>query len=274
MPVPDLGEITEDSINRDPAPFVRDLKDRAGRFSEVDEDGVKAQSFEVRDDFNVEEHAGTIGKITLVPTTTPTSSPTTSADNKNKRTRGVLIICIVVTSGIIFLLGAFLIFRYGERRAAQQRREKMAELEEKKAKARLDKQRKAEAEKANRERWREEMRGKQRPPHPGGPLAKGPPPYGTPPVYGYPPPPSYYPGGPPPQGPDYGYGRPPQPPPPPYGTGYGEQYGVLNSGVYPYPPPLGRGPYYGPPGQGASYDQPPLPLQDLDANHGCPPGNA
>mmetsp|Transcript_1022 Transcript_1022/g.2066 ORF Transcript_1022/g.2066 Transcript_1022/m.2066 type:complete len:362 (-) Transcript_1022:104-1189(-) len=222
---PNLGSIAEDSINRDPEKFVKDLKKRAGtssRISEVEASDLEIQSFEA-------VVGETPKRYTMAPTPMPISSPPPPTIPKEDNTDFILRIGIIITSGIIVLLGAFLLFRHGERRAAKLRREKMARLEEK-DKKRRDKQRKVE--------WGEAKKHRHAPPTDS--MAKGTDRYGKQMVYGQPPPPppNYYAGG-------YSYGGPPPPAPP-----YGQHYAGPNSQGYPYPPPP-------PHMQGANYGQPP-----------------
>ena len=128
---PDLGTIAEDSINADPQGFVKDLKERAGEaspLSQVEASDLTVATVEIVDgEFPQPE-----------PTRMPTSPPTPE-DN----TDSILVICIVITVGIFVLLGAFLLFRHAERRAAKKRRQKMARVDEKRRREKervLDKQ--------------------------------------------------------------------------------------------------------------------------------------
>eukprot|EP00571_Detonula_confervacea_P017820 CAMPEP_0172298686 /NCGR_PEP_ID=MMETSP1058-20130122/1227_1 /TAXON_ID=83371 /ORGANISM="Detonula confervacea, Strain CCMP 353" /LENGTH=673 /DNA_ID=CAMNT_0013007973 /DNA_START=228 /DNA_END=2249 /DNA_ORIENTATION=- len=240
----DLGEIAEDSINRDPAVFVKDLKERAesaalfgeepSPFADVESSDLKVSSFDVPNDIDPEEITA-IKRFTLPPTLSPTLAPTVLKENN---TDSILVICIVIIGGLIVLLGAFLLFRQGERRAAKTRREKMDRLEEQKLKAKQERRQKAQWEEANMHRhagsrnddaYKDSM------------MMKGPPQYGNSMGYGQqPPPPNYYAGGPPPHNYNYGYGG----PPPPH---YGQHYGGPNAQGYSYPPQ--------PPMQGADYDK-------------------
>lgn len=185
---------------------MKDLQERAGQASSLQE--VKASDIEVQ---AVEVEPGEpIERITKKPTPMPTPQPTFL---KEDNTTQILTICIVITSGLIVLLGAFILFRRGQRRAAKKQREKM----EKKARQR---------ELARRERhmegqWDDFNKSRQ---------AGGREPHGEKMTSGYPPPPNYYPSR--AHNHDDGYGGPP-PPGPPYGHSYGGQY----SQSYPYPPP-------------------------------------
>ena len=123
----DLGSLAEDSINRDTRGFVKTLMDRAKEsstsspFAELNEDDLAVESFEVLVTDNGEIELPDI--ITRTPTQAPTPPP---PDQK------VLLMCIVVTSGLIVILGAFVLFRYAERRANEARRKKIARREKEK----------------------------------------------------------------------------------------------------------------------------------------------
>ncbi|KAL7526737.1 hypothetical protein ACHAXR_003210, partial [Thalassiosira sp. AJA248-18] len=216
---PNLGALAEDSINADPTGFVKDLKERAGDASslqQVTADDMAVESFEIKEG---EENV----KYTKTPTARPTQLPTTPSSTQEDDTDAILMICIVVTGGICVLLAAFLLFRHGQRRASKNRREKMERLEEQKERARYERQRRAD------EASKQRNAGTHAPdPMAGG----GPVQYGNPTMaYGHPPPPNYYGGGaPPPQNYNsYSYGGPPPPPGPP------PHYGNPNSQGYPYP---------------------------------------
>lgn len=239
----DLGKVTEDSINRDPQGFVKDLKERSSQsssFAEVEADDLAVESFYVDPDIDLED----LERVTKTPTQRPTAllAATTLEENSDN---SILVICIVITGGIIALLGAFLLFRHGERRAAKKRREKMARLEEQKERRRAERRKQAEWEEKNN--YRHAGNAGMNDDHIKGAMVNnGPPPsqYGAPPMgYGHQPPPNYYAGGTPhpPQNYNYaGYGGPPPspygqnggPPPPPYG----QNYGGPSAQGYPYPP--------------------------------------
>eukprot|EP00580_Thalassiosira_gravida_P013035 CAMPEP_0201649470 /NCGR_PEP_ID=MMETSP0493-20130528/39404_1 /ASSEMBLY_ACC=CAM_ASM_000838 /TAXON_ID=420259 /ORGANISM="Thalassiosira gravida, Strain GMp14c1" /LENGTH=322 /DNA_ID=CAMNT_0048125347 /DNA_START=123 /DNA_END=1088 /DNA_ORIENTATION=- len=251
-PPVDIGELTEDSINRDPVGFVKDIQERAAtsetsssKLAKIEESDIIVQSFEVKveDAFDTADGI-TVPRFTLQPTPAPTTED---------KTESILTICIIATAGLIVLLSAFLLFRHGERRAAKQRREKLEQLEDKKAKAKWDKQRRAEKERAKMVMSSV---------NPNISMAKGSPPqYGNPPGYRHhpppPPPPNYYGGGSQPQSYNYGYGGPPQPP-----HQYVQHYGGPGPQGYPYPPP----------GQSGNYGQPPPPEQSDNYGQSPPPG--
>eukprot|EP00581_Thalassiosira_minuscula_P010578 CAMPEP_0183711732 /NCGR_PEP_ID=MMETSP0737-20130205/7155_1 /TAXON_ID=385413 /ORGANISM="Thalassiosira miniscula, Strain CCMP1093" /LENGTH=698 /DNA_ID=CAMNT_0025940299 /DNA_START=157 /DNA_END=2253 /DNA_ORIENTATION=+ len=231
--VPDIGAVAEDSINRDRKGFVRDLKQRAevstNAFEQVTEDDLAPVVSITIDD----EEATT---FTRAPTPRPTPSPTTQ---KEDSTDTVILICIIVVSGIIFLLGVYLFFRHAERRARRERARKMERLKVEKEMKRRDRER------------REERTMDQLQSNPIDSMVKGPPHYGNPNsgIYGHPPPPpsNYYAGSAPPQNYNYNYGGPESQLPPP---SYGQTYPGHNPQSYPYPPPPQQQP---PSGQGANY---------------------
>ena len=108
-----LGVIVEDSINRDPEGFVKDLQARAGPtsdFATIATDGIAAETFVVPDGADLSE----IPPATRNPTKQPTSAPTIVPQNT---ARDTLVICIVVTAGITAILLAFLCFYKGLFRA-------------------------------------------------------------------------------------------------------------------------------------------------------------
>lgn len=173
METPSLGKISEDSINRDPEPFVKDLKDRAGAQStltEVEPTDIAAESFEFTPEEAEAIQAGNpIPENTPRRTKAPTQKPTRNAaileadvsaaileaeeanriaeaNAKANNNEDYLVIGIVITGGLIVLLGSYLLFRHGQRRAATKRREKFERRE-------LEKQKK---------RWREEDSAKVR----------------------------------------------------------------------------------------------------------------
>lgn len=126
-----LGSIAEDSINSDPEAFVKDLKARAGANSpfaavEADDMAVKEVDPEL---------------LTAAPTRMPTLLPTMKEDDKTD-----LLIGIIIVSGLIVVLGSFLLYRHGEERAAKKRSKEMDRVQAKKEKARLDKLQKEEEE--------------------------------------------------------------------------------------------------------------------------------
>eukprot|EP00578_Thalassiosira_sp_NH16_P023045 CAMPEP_0181085262 /NCGR_PEP_ID=MMETSP1071-20121207/5140_1 /TAXON_ID=35127 /ORGANISM="Thalassiosira sp., Strain NH16" /LENGTH=714 /DNA_ID=CAMNT_0023167061 /DNA_START=10 /DNA_END=2154 /DNA_ORIENTATION=- len=236
-----LGEVAEDSINRDPVGFVKDLKKRAAgtasAFMEVEADDLTTISFEVPTN---EEDLKTT-RITNSPTKSPTPRPTTVILSEEKNNDSILIICIVITGALVVLLGAFLLFRHGERNARKTQREKMERVEYLKERRRQERRERVEWEETNKHR----IAGTDRNDDAKDIGRGGPPPqYGNSSMaFGQPPPqPNYFPGAPPlPQGYNYNY---PTPPP------YGHIYGGPNPQGYPYPPPA-------PPMTGAKYGQQP-----------------
>ena len=125
---PDIGELTEESINRDPEAFVKDLQTRASDSSPLqDVRDLSVESIVV----SPEALEGDLSELTFTrsPTRSPSPPPTIISEDK---TASILLICIVCVSGLIVFLGAFQVFRYGERRAVQKRRKKMERAEMKK----------------------------------------------------------------------------------------------------------------------------------------------
>ena len=110
----DLGSIAEDSINRDPENFIRDLKDRAPASSSLND----VQSLEVQAVEAPPEGAEIV--FTWKPTEQPTYPPVASVireDNGANEKKSLLLSFIIATTGIILILGSFLLFRYAGRRA-------------------------------------------------------------------------------------------------------------------------------------------------------------
>ena len=137
-----LGAIAEDSINADPEGFVKDLQERAGPtsdFATADADDLAVETFVVADGTDLSQ----ISPATRSPTKQPTSAPTIVPQNT---ARNILVICIVITAGIILLLAAYLFFRHGERKAKEKRREKMERKELEKERRRMEKRQKAAME--------------------------------------------------------------------------------------------------------------------------------
>ncbi|KAL9180301.1 hypothetical protein ACHAXT_008271 [Thalassiosira profunda] len=134
---PNLGELTEESINRDPEAFVKDLQERAGEASplqEVDPADVSAAAVDIPEGVDPADIA-----FTPQPTPRPTPAPTILEEDNNS----ILVILIVVVAGLIVVLGAFLLYKHGERRAAKARREKVARLEDEKAMIRMERKQEA-----------------------------------------------------------------------------------------------------------------------------------
>eukprot|EP00970_Alexandrium_tamarense_P004230 scaffold706_cov190-Alexandrium_tamarense.AAC.16 len=117
----DLGAIAEDSINRDPDKFVKDLQARAPADSALNQAaGVEVQAVE----------APPKGAPAVMLTRRPTLSPTEPVVamiiiEEGEEKSSVLLICIVIVGGTIVLLLAFLLFRHAERKAAKKRRKKL-----------------------------------------------------------------------------------------------------------------------------------------------------
>jgi hypothetical protein len=109
----DLGSLAEESINRDPEQFVRELKDRAPPTSSLNQ----------VETLNVEAVEAPPEAAEVVFTKKPTSQPTNPPfqnviieDQDNTTEKTILLSCIVATSGVIVILGAFLMLRFAGRR--------------------------------------------------------------------------------------------------------------------------------------------------------------
>jgi hypothetical protein len=122
MGVPDLGSLAQDSINRDPEKFVKNIQERAGESSRLQE--VEASEIEVQAVELVEGE--TLERFTPSPTPRPTRMPimalASSQESQEEGNHDILMICVVIVTAIIVVLGAFLVFRYGQRRAARKQR--------------------------------------------------------------------------------------------------------------------------------------------------------
>lgn len=266
---PSLGTLAEDSINADPVGFVKDLQERAGASSSLQQikaDDISVEKFEVPDDIDL-ENIQELPRATRKPTQRPTPAPTdVQVKNSGSINDDILFICLLVTGAIIVMLGAYLIFRNGQRQAAKRRRKEAAKRQEKHnekvKKEALQRLRQIEAEKTRNPRRARDLADsrrssnnssvderrpydssigddfKQNPLNPtyGYPI----PPIPAPPqTYGRSPapqhPPSYYPNNYPQQNFNYGGNPPPVPVPPPMPHG---QYGGVptsNPPAYPYP---------------------------------------
>ena len=120
---PDIGELTEESINRDPEAFVKNLQTRAGDSSPLqDVQDLSVESIAIPPEALEGEVSLSEMTFTKSPTRSPSPPPTIVTEDK---TASILLLCIVCISGLIVFLGAFQLFRYGERRAVKKRRKKM-----------------------------------------------------------------------------------------------------------------------------------------------------
>ncbi|EED94297.1 predicted protein [Thalassiosira pseudonana CCMP1335] len=182
----DLGAIAEDSINRDPDKFVKDLQARAPADSALNQAaGVEVQAVE----------APPKGAPAVMLTRRPTLSPTEPVVamiiiEEGEEKSSVLLICIVIVGGTIVLLLAFLLFRHAERKAAKKRRKKLE-------RARSEKESDALAKLENdKNAWQLAYNGSdiKQVVHPGAHNMR----YsdGAPPHHQYPPPPMYHNGAP------------------------------------------------------------------------------
>ena len=130
----DLGVIAEDSINADPEGFVRDLKSRAPPESELNEvEELVVEAVEAPPE-GVEEVV-----FTRKPTFQPTSPPFQSVilvDDGNSTGKTVVLACIILMVGAIFIIGAFLMFRIAGRRAVARHDEDTKRRRQRKSRAR------------------------------------------------------------------------------------------------------------------------------------------
>eukprot|EP00804_Cyclotella_cryptica_P016070 CCRYP_004212-RA/>CCRYP_004212-RA protein AED:0.29 eAED:0.29 QI:149/1/1/1/1/1/4/239/593 len=128
----DLGTIAEDSINRDSDKFIRDLKERAPASSSLND----VQSLEVEAMEAPPEGAEVV--FTRKPTQQPTNPPVSSVireDGSNSE-KSLLLSFIIATTGIILILGSFLIFRYAGRQATKRHEIEIERRKRKKTRAR------------------------------------------------------------------------------------------------------------------------------------------
>lgn len=135
-PVPkslDLGTIAEDSINRDPDKFVRDLKDRAPPTSSLNE--VQTLNIEAVDAPLEGEEAVFTRKPTPQPTSPPFESVILQESDKSTE-KTILLACIVATTAVIIILASFLMFRFAGRRAVRRHDEEMKRRQRKIERAR------------------------------------------------------------------------------------------------------------------------------------------
>lgn len=121
----DMGKLVEDSINADKTKFTKELKDRSPNplLAAAEEPEVEARTL---DPMELEKFNDNTLELTSRPI--PSPSPTPPPPDL---TRTVLLILIIVISGIMVVLGAFLLFKYAERRAMESRRRAMEHANEK-----------------------------------------------------------------------------------------------------------------------------------------------
>ncbi|KAL7462584.1 hypothetical protein ACHAXS_002965 [Conticribra weissflogii] len=192
QPLPDLGAVAEQSINRNTDTFLAELQSRtppdSGFLTAVT--GVTAAKLDGDDSPPLGQGFARYPtrSPTEVPTTITTTTTKTSAEVTDRKDT-ILLIGIIVSSGIMVLLASLLFFRHAERKAVENRRKRM---EKKRYEERMMEM-EMEMEKRNRV-W-EERNGRHPnhfgyPPH--GDNGTGPPipnPYGVPPTTRFPPPP-------------------------------------------------------------------------------------
>lgn len=129
----DLGKVAEDSINRDPEAFVRELKNRAPPDSSLNE----VQSLEVEAAEAPPE--GQEAVFTKKPTPQPTNPPFQSVileESSSSTEKTILLACIIATAGIVVILASFLMFRFVSRRAVRRYDEELERRERKREQAR------------------------------------------------------------------------------------------------------------------------------------------
>lgn len=158
-PIPkslDLGVIAEDSINRDPDGFVRDLKTRAAENPLSPLNDVQTLSVEAVEAPPEGEKAVFTKKPTPQPTNPPFQSSILVDETDNSTIKTVLVAFIVATAGLIVMLGAFLLFRMAGRRAVKRHEEEMKRRERKRSLARKQKRKEYDYDEAHVE-WVEDM---------------------------------------------------------------------------------------------------------------------
>lgn len=118
----DMGSIVEDSINADKTKFTKDLKARSSNplLEQAMEPEVTATTL---DDNELDQFNNNSLQLTSRPIPSPTPPP-------QDKTKAVLLILIIIISGVMVVLGAFLLFRHAERRAIESRRKKMDRMYE------------------------------------------------------------------------------------------------------------------------------------------------
>jgi len=111
-PFEQLGTIISDSINADPQELVKSLKDREG--------SNLPPVFEEVEDLTARHLTTKVGKVLPPPISDIQESNEVGKERmdswaitEGNQTKPILVICIVITSGLFVLLGAFLLFRRG-----------------------------------------------------------------------------------------------------------------------------------------------------------------
>jgi len=162
---PDMGPLVEDSINADATKFTKELKDRSSNplLEAATEPQVQAKTL---DSDSLEKFNNNAFEVTV--RAFPSPSPTAPPQDTMKT---ALLIVILIVSGVMVVLAAFLMFKHAERRAIESRRRKMERISEQKVSALEEKHMKLEWEKENQIRMA--SNNKQRlsdyPPYYGGP---------------------------------------------------------------------------------------------------------
>jgi len=129
--LPDLGDVAESSINRNPDTFLRELESRTPPGSSA-LSGVTGVIATKAGGDATSPVPGAVPPLveTRMPTPSPTDVPTAMTPmeaNDSKDT--ILLICIIVTGGIMVLLASLLFFRHAERKAVQNRKKRMERRE-------------------------------------------------------------------------------------------------------------------------------------------------
>jgi len=167
---PDLGSVVEDSINADAAEFTKELKDRIPNnplLQQAMEPQVKARTL---DEDDLEKFENDAFEVTVIAIPSPSLTETSSDKTKVKT---ALLIVILIVSGVMALLAAFLLFRHAERRAVENRRKKMERTSEQRLSELKEDTMKQQWEKENSMRmasniWKQKKNQSDYPPHLGG----------------------------------------------------------------------------------------------------------
>ena len=157
---PDMGKVVEDSINADATQFTKELKARSPNplLVQATEPIVKAESLDAD---QLEKFNAGAFEVTIIAYPSPSPIP---AQDKVKT---ALLIVILIVSGVMVVLAAFLLFKHAERRAIESRRKKMERISEHRVSAFEEETMKQEWEKENNMRmatnsWQEQEGKKQK----------------------------------------------------------------------------------------------------------------
>jgi hypothetical protein len=125
---PDMGPVVEDSINADATKFTKELKDRNANplLEQATEPQVEARTLDIDE---LEKFNNGAFEVSIrVPSPSPTEPP-------QDKFKTAILIVILIVSGIMVVLAAFLMFKHAERRAIESRRKKMEKISEQKVTA-------------------------------------------------------------------------------------------------------------------------------------------